>query len=77
MKNPVVRRKKVEGSPQPEGKSEEKIKMAFYLPRKSAETLEEIRLQLIRQGRSRRNAGQSNLVAEAISLLERKYILLK
>ena len=63
----------MKNSDKEKGKSEEKIKIAFYLPQRSAETLEEIRLHLIRQGRSRREASQSNLVAEAIELLRKKY----
>ena len=74
MEKTVIRRKKVEPSPQAEEKPDWKIKIAFYLPKGSAETLEEIRLHLLRQGRTRRDASQSNLVVEAIGLLGKKYL---
>ncbi|MDD5223187.1 MAG: hypothetical protein PHE84_04280 [bacterium] len=66
-----VKEKKSKGS---STNPENKVKVAFYLPRKSAEDLEEVRFELIKQGKSRRDASQSNLVAEAIELLKNKYL---
>ena len=69
MANPVKEKQGKENTLNPE----EKIKIAFYLPRKIVEDLEDIRIALIRQGRSRRDASQSSLVTEAIELLRKKY----
>ncbi|MDD5222466.1 MAG: hypothetical protein PHE84_00620 [bacterium] len=69
MANPVKEKRGKENTLNPE----DKVKIAFYLPRKTAEDLEDIRIALIRQGRSRRDASQSSLVTEAIELLRKKY----
>jgi len=71
MGNPSTEK---QGKEQASPPSDEKIKAAFYLPRKTMEDLEEIRLVLIRKGTSRRDASQSSLVTEAIELLRKKYL---
>ena len=70
MRNPNKEKQSKESTLHPE----DKIKVAFYLSRKTVEDLEEIRLDFIRKGRSRRDASQSNLVAEAIELLKKNYL---
>ncbi len=70
MANPVKEKQGKENTLNPE----DKVKIAFYLPRKTAEDLEDIRIALLRQGRSRRDASQSSLVVESIELLRKIYL---
>jgi hypothetical protein len=55
-------------------KPEEKIRMTFFLSKNVIGNLELIRLELLKRGMPRRDVSYSNLITEAIGLLEEKHL---
>ncbi len=55
-------------------KPEEKIRMTFFLSKNVISDMELIRLELLKRGMPRRDASYSNLITEAIGLLEEKHL---